>query len=67
MTFSVVGQLPAGQCSGIKLMMNSWRALLFFAPLDADLLAQRHQIEIHPSAFPAASEKIKWCIVLYMS
>ncbi|WP_220209427.1 hypothetical protein [Reticulibacter mediterranei] len=38
--------------------------LLFFAPLDGSLLAQRHQIEIHPPAVSTASEKIKRSIVL---
>ncbi|WP_220201685.1 hypothetical protein [Reticulibacter mediterranei] len=50
--------------SEIRSIKDLWGILLFFAPLDADLLAQRHQIEIHPPAVSTPSEKIERCIVL---
>ncbi|WP_220205604.1 hypothetical protein [Reticulibacter mediterranei] len=47
--------------------MDSSCGLILFPPLDADLLAQRHQIEIHPPPFAASSEKIEQSIVLHLS
>jgi hypothetical protein len=48
-------------------MMNARCEKLLFTPLDVNLLARPHQIEIHPPPFPASSEKIKEHMVLRMS
>jgi hypothetical protein len=44
-----------------------WGILLFLAPLNAGLLAQHYQIEIHSPAVPTSSKKIERRIVLHMS
>jgi len=41
------------------VMVDFQYGLLHLTPLDAGLLAQRHQIEIHPPPFSTPSEKIE--------
>jgi hypothetical protein len=64
---SAVGHPPreSSEQDWIDYGLLMW--LRLFAPLDAGLLVQRYQIEIHPPAVSTSSQKIEGRIVLQMS